>query len=94
MQTPLQATWPAAHVARQTPFWHVVPDAQTLPALAPVQSPVAPQYALFVVGSMHFPPQLTSPATHVSWQLPFVHTLPLGQAVPAFAPVQSPEAPQ
>ena len=65
-----------------------------MPAFAPLQSPLAPQYCRLVCGSVHAPPQVTCPAAHDTAHTPLVHTCPDGHIEPAFAPAQSPEAPQ
>jgi hypothetical protein len=62
-QRPPQTTCPAGHVVAQRPPAHNCPEAQGIPAPAPVQSPLAPQKPRSVLGSMHTPPQLTCPAT-------------------------------
>src|SRR5579859_1023589 len=45
------------------------------PLLPPVQLPVAPQYVLFVIGSMHWPAHVTPAHAHAldEHELPFVH---------------------
>jgi len=68
----------------------ILPDVallQFVPALAPEQAPLAPQYILSVSGTMHLPPQRT-------WLLkqPVAHVVPLqncpeGQLVPALVAV-------
>ena len=70
----------------------VSPAPHVVPADAPVQVPLAPQWAESVCGFTHAPPQLTSPDGH--WQVPAVQTNPALQDVPADAPVQVPLAPQ
>jgi hypothetical protein len=59
-----------------------------------VQSPDAPQWFPSLFGSTQVPPQATSFAGQVVAQIPAAQTWPEPQAAPAFAPVQSPEAPQ
>jgi hypothetical protein len=62
--------------------------------LAPAQSPVAPQYARSVCAFTQVPPQLTWVPGQETAQLPLLQTCPATQALPSFAPWQSPEAPQ
>jgi hypothetical protein len=78
----------------QAPPAHTVPAAQVVPALAPLQSDLAPQYALSVFGSTHAPLQLICPLGQLTTHAPPEQTLPAGHTAPALAPVQSPEAPQ
>jgi hypothetical protein len=82
----------------QEPLPQRLPLLQTMPVLPPPvpQRPDAPQYELFVSGSMHVPPQSISLPGQDTWQVPFAHTLPLLHAVPALPPPfpQSPVAPQ
>ena len=61
---------------------------------SPVQSSKAPQKSLLVFGSMQAPPQFTVSAGHSSVQAPSAQTWFSGQRTPAFAPSQSPDAPQ
>ena len=85
-QVPLQLDSPAWQLSPQ------VPPEQTLPArhltpgdptpLAP-QPVVAPQLVRSVPGSMHLPPQLTSPLWQVSPQVPPEQTFPAAHVVPA-----------
>jgi hypothetical protein len=63
MQAPPHATSPVGHVQPE-PLAHDAPVGQTAPALPTPPTPqpaVAPQYCVLAVGSMHVPPQLTSP---------------------------------
>jgi hypothetical protein len=71
-----------------------LPPGQFVPAFAPMQLPDAPQYVLFDVGSMQEPPQLIWTPAHVSVHIPPTQSYPVAHDVPAFVPVQSPEAPQ
>ncbi|WP_049949392.1 hypothetical protein [Sorangium cellulosum] len=64
------------------------------PALAPAQSPAAPQYASSVDGSTHAPPHATSGGAHEASHAPWVQISPAPQLAPASLPVQSPLAPQ
>jgi hypothetical protein len=75
------------------PFWQVSPAAQVVPAFAPAQLPLAPQWVALVSGSRQAPPQATWPAVGHA-QAPAWQVSPAAQAVPAFAPAQSPLAPQ
>src|SRR5512137_2459051 len=43
------------------PAWQVSPAAQVVPAFAPAQSPLAPQWVALVSGSRQAPPQATWP---------------------------------
>ena len=79
--------------------WHVPalqnwPEAQTVPAAAPLQVPLAPQWAGLVWGSTQVPPQFTRPAWQETWQVPALQTCPAPQTVPALAPLHVPLAPQ
>ena len=47
-----------------------------------------------MAGSTQRPPQATCPAGQLVAQSPAVHTSPATQVSPAFAPAQSPVAPQ
>jgi hypothetical protein len=61
MQFPLQSIWGAWQVSWQEPPEHTSPAAQVVPAVpasATPQPAVAPQYVLFVLGSMQDPLQL------------------------------------
>jgi len=79
---------------------HVLPAGQMWPALVPVQSPVAPQNALLVVGWMHASSPLTlswhksSCEGHAAMHTPLEHVLAPTHAWPALVPRQSAVAPQ
>jgi hypothetical protein len=78
MQLPPQRTSPFKQVVEHTPRLHAVPDAHCLPRLLPapiaVQLPLAPQYALSVLGLMQLLPQRTSPLRHVVEHAPLTQT--------------------
>ena len=92
MQVPLQLMRPVWQVSPQVPPEQMSPDGHAVPALAPLQSSLAPQCVLLVVGSMQVPPQLMRPVWQVSPQVPAEQTLPDGHAVPRWR--ESAEAPQ
>jgi hypothetical protein len=94
MHVPPHSTIPAWQLTAHFPAEQTVPLGQAFPAFAPAQSPLAPQCALLVAGSMHVPPHWTCPAKHVTAHLPPEQTVPLAQAVPALAPEHAPLAPQ
>jgi hypothetical protein len=94
MHVPPQLMRPLWHVKEHTPPLHTSPLAQIVPSLPVLQSPLAPQYWLFVIGLMHVPSQLMRPLWHVSEHTPPSQTSPSAQFVPAFGPVQSGVAPQ
>jgi hypothetical protein len=93
-QTPLQLMRPPWHESWQVPPAQTCPGEQMAPALPPLQSELAPQWARSVSGSMQVEAQLMSPVWQVSWQLPPTQTSPEPQAAPALTPWQSAEAPQ
>jgi hypothetical protein len=79
-----QAACASEQVWTQLPAEQSWPAAQAWPAVEPValHAPDAPQWFLSVCGSMHVPPQFTSPAWHVSPHVPPEQTFPAGQALP------------
>ena len=87
---------PAGQVPEDThtPVVQVWPEPQAVPAEAPLQVPLAPQWAGLMRGSMHWPPQLTRPAWQETWHVPPLQTCPEPQTAPADAPLQVPVAPQ
>jgi hypothetical protein len=91
---PSQLMKPVGQLFTHAPFAHTVPEPHCVPAFAAAQSPEAPQYRRFVWGSTQLPPQLTVPAEHSTLHAPSLHTWPVGHTAPAFAPAQSPVAPQ
>ena len=93
-QVPLQLMSPGWHVRWQTPAVHTCPEGHAMPALAPLQSVVAPQKARLVFGSMQVPPQLRRPAWQVKPHAPPEQTCPAWHVVPTVAPAQAPLAPQ
>jgi hypothetical protein len=92
-QVPLQRL-PTWHGARQLPSTQSNPAPQAWPAVVPRQSEDAPQYRMLVFGSTQRPSQATRPAWQLNLHSPSEHWYPEAQAVPAFAPRQSPAAPQ
>jgi hypothetical protein len=94
-QLPPQSTSPFKHVVEHAPPLQAVPDAHfvpvPLPAPVAVQLPLAPQYALSVLGLMQLLPQSTSPLRHVVEHAPLRQTCPGPHAVP---PAQLAAAPQ
>jgi hypothetical protein len=89
-----QTSRPDWQVSAHAPFVHTWPTVHAVPALAPEQSPLAPQWVASVRGFTHVPPHTRRPAWQGRAHAPFVHTWPTVHAVPALAPVQSPLAPQ
>ena len=108
MQPPPHSMVPGPHEGVQTPDEHTFPDVHAVPALLPcpastnppsrtpllTQFPDAPQYWRSVLGLMQSEPHKICPGKHDGAQTPSAQTLPLTHVVPAFAPAQSPVAPQ
>jgi hypothetical protein len=94
MQFPPQSTSPAKHVVEHIPPLQAVPGVHGLPAPAPMQLPLAPQYALSVLGLMQLLAHRTSPLKHMVEHIPPLHAVPGTHAFPAAVPVQLPLAPQ
>jgi hypothetical protein len=88
-----QATFPAWQGTAQAPRWQVSPPVQAVPAVAPVQSPLAPHQVGSIEGSTQAPPQATWAPGQVSLQAPATQVEPAAQTDPACAPVQLPLAP-
>jgi hypothetical protein len=68
--------------------------AQLLPARAPTQSPLAPQWLASVCASIHWPPQRTPPLGQALPQTPPTQDWSWAQLAPALLPVQLAVAPQ
>ena len=81
MQAPPQTSWPEIGHA-QVPPWHVSPEAHVLPAWAPVQVPLAPQWIGLVRGSTHAPSHATCPDGQGTAQAPLEQTEPTAQMLP------------
>ena len=93
-QVPLQFVNVAGQSGAHTPAPQTVSPVHATPALPPVQLPLAPQFELLVCGLMQVPPQLISGVGQLTPHMPPLQTSPPVHAVPAFAPLQLPLAPQ
>jgi len=76
MQLSPQSSRPAAQRPEHLPATHDSAVLHATPAFAAAQSPVAPQNAAFVVGSMHFPPHATKPVGQFSTHFDAAQTSP------------------
>ena len=65
---------PVAQVAAQAPLLQTSPSAQAVPALAPVQSEVAPQWVRSLSGSTQVSPHWTIAAEQVTAHAPLSQT--------------------
>jgi hypothetical protein len=81
MQLPPQSTVPAGHIARHAPPEHTCAPMHVVPALAPAQSPLAPQNAGSVEGSTQRPPQKMLPAVQLVRHRPLTQLCPAMQRV-------------
>jgi hypothetical protein len=93
-QVPPQTSWLPGQLVTQAPLEQTWPEAHTVPAVRPVQSPEAPQKARSVWGFTQALLQTIWPAGQLVAQRPFEQTWPETQVVPAVATEQAPEAPQ
>ena len=94
MQAPPHCTWEARQEVAQAPLAQTSPWLQSLPALGPAQSALAPQKARSVSGLTQPPPQKSWPAGQEGAQRPAWQISPGLQLLPALGPAQSPLAPQ
>ena len=82
---PLQTVRPPWHVAAHAEPEHTWPIMHVLPAFAPEHGATAPQCWLFVVGSMHAPPQSISVPGQETVHTPATHASPAGHPLPQLA---------
>ena len=91
MHFPPQAYSLDGQLVVHVPPEHTCPDEQTVPSFVPAQSPEAPQKVRSAAGSMHLPPQSTSPVWHDRTHWPTSQAKPAPQVWP---PPQVASAPQ
>jgi hypothetical protein len=85
--TPLQFTCVPGHDTEHVPALHTCPAAHAVPALAPVQVALAPQWARSLEGSTHVLAQFTCEPGHDTEHAPALQTCPATHAVPATPPL-------